>query len=352
MAALGGFVALTVLAHLSLLERQWSLHTLIGGSLLLIIGAQLVGLGLCAHAYATYFMGERDAWFDRARERLQLEHGLMLGSAVALVGLTLIVVIVIDWIEGGLGSLSQERTAIFAATLLVIGIQIVFTSSCSASSACAATDAQRASRARRGLTLLAVAIGLTLSRSPATVAATNKPRRPAGKPDRQHRRRTSYCQAGETLPRGTSAIRISLGASIGPRRGTSRKRPRPCPRQRRAGLGLDRVGPRGPGRGRCPDTVAGVTICASFALAHETVILDGKRRQPRLRHAKAVDPPGKDVDRIPAAGNAILGVARVVGSAQHGVRSRLVRVGGRACRAAAAGGGRHPHRRLVLTEMR
>ena len=128
MATLGGFVALTVLAHLSLLERQWSLHTLIGGSLLLIIGAQLVGLGLCAHAYATYFMGERDAWFDRARERLQLEHGLMLGSAVALVGLTLIVVIVIDWIEGGLGSLSQERTAIFAATLLVIGIQIVFTS--------------------------------------------------------------------------------------------------------------------------------------------------------------------------------------------------------------------------------
>jgi hypothetical protein len=128
MAVLGGFVSLTVLAHLPLLARQWDLHTLIGGSLLLIVGAQLVGLGLCAHAYATYFMGERDAWFDRARERLQLEHGLMLGSAVALVGLALIVVIVIDWIGRGLGSLSQERTAIFAATLLVIGIQIVFTS--------------------------------------------------------------------------------------------------------------------------------------------------------------------------------------------------------------------------------
>jgi glycosyltransferase involved in cell wall biosynthesis len=128
MAALGGFIALTVLAHLSLLERQWSLHTLIGGSLLLIIGAQLVGLGLCAHAYATYFMGERDAWFDWARKRLQLEHGLMLGSAVTLVGLALIVVIVVDWVNSGLGSLSQERAAIFAATLLVLGIQIVFTS--------------------------------------------------------------------------------------------------------------------------------------------------------------------------------------------------------------------------------
>ncbi len=128
MAALGGFVTLLVLAHIQVFERQWDLHTLIGGSLLLIIGAQLVSLGLCAHAYATYFMGERDAWFDRARERLRLEHGLMLGSAVALIGLAMIVVIVLDWIGRGLGSLSQERVAIFAATLLVLGIQIVFSS--------------------------------------------------------------------------------------------------------------------------------------------------------------------------------------------------------------------------------
>jgi glycosyltransferase involved in cell wall biosynthesis len=128
MALLGGLISLTVLAHIPLLARQWDLHTLIGGSLLLIIGTQLVGLGLCAHAYATYFMGERDAWFDRARERLRLEHGLMLGGAVALVGAAMICVVVVDWIQRGLGSLSQERLAIFAASLLVIGIQIVFTS--------------------------------------------------------------------------------------------------------------------------------------------------------------------------------------------------------------------------------
>jgi glycosyltransferase involved in cell wall biosynthesis len=128
MAALGALVSLTVLAHLPVLARQWDLHTLIGGSLLLIVGAQLVGLGLCAHAYATYFMGERDPWFDRARARLRLEHGLMLGSAVGLVGLVLLAVIVIGWIGSGFGSLSQERAAIFAATLLVLGIQIVFCS--------------------------------------------------------------------------------------------------------------------------------------------------------------------------------------------------------------------------------
>jgi glycosyltransferase involved in cell wall biosynthesis len=128
IAVLGGLISLTVLARIPLLARQWDLHTLIGGSLLLIIGAQLVGLGLCAHAYATYFMGERDAWFDRARERLRLEHGLMLGGAVALAGAGLILVVVLDWAQRGFGSLSQERVAIFAASLLVIGIQIVFTS--------------------------------------------------------------------------------------------------------------------------------------------------------------------------------------------------------------------------------
>jgi glycosyltransferase involved in cell wall biosynthesis len=128
MAALGALVTLTVLARIPILERQWDLHSLIGGSLLVIVGAQLVGLGLCAHAYATYFMGERDAWFDRARARLRLEHGLMLGSAVALVGLAMILAVVGAWIGSGLGSLSQERIAISAATLMVLGIQIVFTS--------------------------------------------------------------------------------------------------------------------------------------------------------------------------------------------------------------------------------
>ncbi len=128
IALLGALVSLTVLAHLQVLERQWDLHALIGGSLLLIAGAQLVSLGLCAHAYATYFMGERDAWFDRARERLRLEHGLMLGGIVGLVGLAMLVVLVLEWIARGFGSLSQERLAIVAATLLVLGIQIIFSS--------------------------------------------------------------------------------------------------------------------------------------------------------------------------------------------------------------------------------
>ena len=68
------------LARLDFFGRAWDLHALIAGALLMIVGTQVVALGLCAHAYGTYFMGERDPWFDRMRARFRLEHGLLLGG--------------------------------------------------------------------------------------------------------------------------------------------------------------------------------------------------------------------------------------------------------------------------------
>jgi glycosyltransferase involved in cell wall biosynthesis len=128
MSAIGGLISLAVLARIDLLGRRWEVHALIGGSLLVIVGVQVVTLGLCALAYATYFMGERDPWFERMRRRLRLEHGLSLGGGFALLGLAMIVTIVLEWIGGGFGSLAYERMAILAATLLVLGIQIIFSS--------------------------------------------------------------------------------------------------------------------------------------------------------------------------------------------------------------------------------
>jgi glycosyltransferase involved in cell wall biosynthesis len=128
LSALGALICLTVLAHIDVLGRRWEVHTLIGGSLLLIVGVQVITLGLCALAYATYLMGEHDPWFDRMSSRYRLEHGLALGGAIALAGLAMIVAIVIEWIERGFGSLADERLAIVAATLLVLGIQIIFSS--------------------------------------------------------------------------------------------------------------------------------------------------------------------------------------------------------------------------------
>jgi hypothetical protein len=117
-----------VLARIDVLGRQWDVHTLIGGALLVIVGVQIVALGLCAHAYGTYFMGERDAWFDRMRARFRLEHGLALGGALVLAGVAVGSVIVVRWIDRGFGELAEQRLAVVAATLVIVGVQVFFSS--------------------------------------------------------------------------------------------------------------------------------------------------------------------------------------------------------------------------------
>jgi glycosyltransferase involved in cell wall biosynthesis len=128
MAVIGGIVEFIVIARLGLFGRQWDIHALIAGSLLAIVGTQVVALGVCAHAYGTYFMNEQDHWFDRMRARYRLEHGLLLGGVFALAGVVVGTYIGIDWIDHGFGKLADERLAVLAATLLIVGIQIFFSS--------------------------------------------------------------------------------------------------------------------------------------------------------------------------------------------------------------------------------
>ncbi len=128
LAVLGTLIALTVLLQINVFGRAWDLHSMVAGALLMIVGTQVVALGLCAHAYGTYFMGERDPWFDRMRARFRLEHGLLLGGLIALAGVAIATIIVIAWANRGFGALSEERLAVLAAALIIVGIQIFFSS--------------------------------------------------------------------------------------------------------------------------------------------------------------------------------------------------------------------------------
>jgi hypothetical protein len=128
MAILGALVMLTVVAHLNVLGRSWDIHTMVAGAMLLIIGSQVLALGLAARAYGVYVLGERDAWFEGMDARLRLEHGLLLGGVVVLAGLAVSGVIVGIWANRGFGALSEARLAVLAATLIIIGIQIFFSS--------------------------------------------------------------------------------------------------------------------------------------------------------------------------------------------------------------------------------
>jgi glycosyltransferase involved in cell wall biosynthesis len=128
LAILGALMAATVLAQIDIFGRSWDIHAMIAGALLMIIGTQILALGLCAHAYGTYFMGDRDPWFDRMRARFRLEHGLLLGGGIGFAGFVVAAIIVGTWIDKGFGALSEERLAVLAATLMIVGIQVFFSS--------------------------------------------------------------------------------------------------------------------------------------------------------------------------------------------------------------------------------
>jgi len=128
LVALGGLIMGIVLSHVSIFGRDWGIHAEIGGSLLVVLGVQVMALGLAARAYGVYFMGERDDWFGRMRQRFRLEHGLMIGGAIALAGLISGGVLLIMWIDNGFGSLSEGQLAVLSATLVTVGAEVFFTS--------------------------------------------------------------------------------------------------------------------------------------------------------------------------------------------------------------------------------
>ena len=102
MALLGVLVALTVLFQIEVFGREWDLHAMVAGALLMIVGTQVLALGLCAHAYGTYFMGEKDPWFDRMRARFKLEHGLLLGGAIAVSPASCLAAVIVGiWVDRG-----------------------------------------------------------------------------------------------------------------------------------------------------------------------------------------------------------------------------------------------------------
>jgi glycosyltransferase involved in cell wall biosynthesis len=126
LAGLGTIIVVAVGAGVDFFGRAWGVHALIGGALLMIVGTQVLCMGLCAHAYGTYFMGEQDPWFDRMRARFHLEHGLLLGGVFVLIGLVMGGLILATWIAHGFGSLADEHLAVIAASLVIVGIQIFF----------------------------------------------------------------------------------------------------------------------------------------------------------------------------------------------------------------------------------
>jgi hypothetical protein len=123
-----GLVGMIVLAAgpIDLFGHTWQIHTMLGFVALTLIGAQVIQLGVFARTYARVRIGERDLLLERLGRHLSLEHGLIIGSALALASAIGLAFVGIEWAANGFGALGRAYETALLVTGLGLGIQIVF----------------------------------------------------------------------------------------------------------------------------------------------------------------------------------------------------------------------------------
>jgi glycosyltransferase involved in cell wall biosynthesis len=107
----------------------FDLHTMLYGMVFTLLGVQIAFIGLFVRvfSYAEQFNRRKQA-LERALYRVKLEHGLLVGVGIALVGLAGNARIFFQWAGAGFGQLHQVRDVIFWSMWLFLGVQIFFSS--------------------------------------------------------------------------------------------------------------------------------------------------------------------------------------------------------------------------------
>jgi len=107
-------------------------HWMIVGSLLTVVGFNILNIGFFARVFAfTEGFERRDRLLEGMFRWLSLERGLLAGALLTLAGLGVNLWIVIDWVRLGFTFESEGpriRPALLALTLLIVGVQLIFSS--------------------------------------------------------------------------------------------------------------------------------------------------------------------------------------------------------------------------------
>lgn len=111
------------------LGRPWDIHVIVFASAMCILSYQLLNLGLYAHIFAiSQRLIKYDTFTLFFQRHFNLEKGLTLGAIFFLSGFIINLFIFIEWFSRHFGALYRIRESILAMTLLVIGLQTIFSS--------------------------------------------------------------------------------------------------------------------------------------------------------------------------------------------------------------------------------
>ena len=126
---LGLFIELRLLfGPIDLFGLSFYSHPIIIGSFLMLVGFQIMFTGFFAKIYLFTILEEENKFLEKLFKTFNLEKGLILGALVFLLGLILDLVVLLKWTTSNFGELSEIKLLVFALTMNVLGVQLIFNS--------------------------------------------------------------------------------------------------------------------------------------------------------------------------------------------------------------------------------
>jgi len=120
-------LALTLFVLIQEPSRELRMHSLILGSMLLLIGYQTLLSGIYIAAFGkAYGVGGEGRLAKSLTSYHSLERELVVGTALLSAGVILGLKVILTWMEAGYGSLQEMQESVMAMVLTIMGIQTVF----------------------------------------------------------------------------------------------------------------------------------------------------------------------------------------------------------------------------------
>jgi len=111
-----------------ILGTNFFIHPMFVSSLITIMGYQIIFFGIFSRTYSYVHLNDKNSFLDKIYSKITLEKIILIGLLIASVGLFIFIYILLKWIDSSFGQLNEIKSSLLALTLIVIGIQTIFSS--------------------------------------------------------------------------------------------------------------------------------------------------------------------------------------------------------------------------------
>src|SRR5437660_538397 len=104
-------------------------HTMALGMMLALLGVHIISIGLFVKVFSyTEKLSRNQRTLESWLKRVTLEHGMLLGGALAVMGFAGDLIVFRHWAAAGFGHLDAVRTVFFFSLSFFLGVEILFSS--------------------------------------------------------------------------------------------------------------------------------------------------------------------------------------------------------------------------------